>query len=72
MSYRKDQMKCLRQEKDCKFIKNGICTILTDTFFERPCPFYKGVKHGKGKRRIQRHYLATGKAHLLRQVRKRM
>lgn len=48
MSYRKDQMKCLRQEKDCKFRKpQGFCRILTDTFFNKPCPFYKGVRNGQ-------------------------
>ena len=35
-------MICKQLKKDCMFFAySGHCTILRDTFFTRPCPFYK-------------------------------
>ena len=39
----KNQLKpCSRKEKDCHSISGtGKCTLLQDTKFNRPCPFYR-------------------------------
>lgn len=34
-------MKCLQKRERCVFNRKGKCDILTDTFFSKPCPFYK-------------------------------
>lgn len=38
---------CLQGQKDCKRYNKGFCTILTDTKFNKPCPFYKKKEDGK-------------------------
>lgn len=38
-------MKCLQKRIDCIFCRDEYCDILSDTRFNRPCPFYKrGLK----------------------------
>lgn len=32
---------CSQNRTSCKFNKERRCTILTDTYFKRWCPFYK-------------------------------
>ena len=32
---------CEQQKKDCNRIISWKCALLTDTHFEKPCPFYK-------------------------------
>ena len=34
-------MRCLQKREKCAFNRSGKCDILTDTYFNRPCPFYK-------------------------------
>lgn len=32
---------CEQMKSNCKFYKNGLCSILTSTDFSRDCPFFK-------------------------------
>lgn len=34
-------MNCLQKRKDCVFNYGGVCDVLSDTRFNRPCPFFK-------------------------------
>lgn len=34
---------CFEKKTDCNRYLNGNCTILINTVFHKPCPFYKSV-----------------------------
>lgn len=35
---------CSQKRVDCVMNKSGKCLALTDTTFNRPCPFYKNIR----------------------------
>ena len=41
MMYNTGEPMCSQRRTDCKSFSNGRCMILTDTKFDRDCPFYK-------------------------------
>lgn len=41
MLYNTGEPYCSQKRTDCKCFSNGRCMILTDTKFDRDCPFYK-------------------------------
>lgn len=38
---------CFEKKTDCNRYNDGNCTILTNTVFRKPCPFYKSVNEEK-------------------------
>lgn len=38
---RSDFPRCTQRRSKCFANENGYCAILNDTFFKRPCPFFK-------------------------------
>ena len=48
-------MVCLQKKADCAYIRDGACRILSDTHFDRKCPFYKR------QRFPEREYVFDGK-----------
>lgn len=47
MSPKFNDVICNQRRRTCKFLSDGICTILKDTHFKRPCPFYKEIENAK-------------------------
>lgn len=40
-SYDKAEPICVQDRRDCNRYNEGYCALLTDTRFNKPCPFYK-------------------------------
>ena len=55
---------CIQNRQNCIFNSHGRCEILTDTYFNRACPFFKQAPDEI----IQDHYI-KGKAGVYRDIR---
>ena len=39
---------CVQDRRDCNRYNEGFCSLLTDTRFNKPCPFYKKEEKKNG------------------------
>ena len=47
MTYKTENPPCEQERKDCNRYHDGLCVLLCDTHFKKPCPFYKKKEEGK-------------------------
>lgn len=41
---------CKQKRRDCNRNDGGVCVVLQDTSFNKPCPFYKKREAKEGKK----------------------
>lgn len=49
-SYDKAEPICVQDRRDCNRYNEGFCALLTDTRFNKACPFYKKEEKKNGSK----------------------